>query len=276
MQALLIHGMGRTPLSQLLLARRLRRHGFCVHLFGYSTLRPFDSSVTHLASRVRALKSDEPFILVGHSLGCVLIRAVLPKLIPTRPIACFFLAPPSRVSKAARWFAKISLYRVLTRDCGQLLANEAFMASLPVPGVPVRVYAGTAGYRGRFSPFGQEDNDGILAISETPLIAGGNVVRVPSLHTFIMNSAFVASDIAATTAIIDRRKSVTSHFARSIPTVVIVLVDAPILFSGCSTLPHWHIDAVWGGGVHPIARGQPIGPIDMPRQKVTVTMTLSE
>jgi len=200
MKAILIHGMGRTPVSQLLLARRLRLHGFRVHLFGYSTLQPFDTSLTRLVSRVRRLASDEPFILVGHSLGCVLIRAALPRLEPLRPVACFFLAPPSKVTKAARFFAKNALYRMLTRDSGQLLASEAFMGSLPLPTVPVRVYAGTGGYRGRFSPFHPEENDGILALSETPLSYGAEIVRVPAVHTFIMNSELVANDIAATTA----------------------------------------------------------------------------
>ena len=147
MQAILVHGMGRTPLSQLLLAKRLRRAGFAVDLFGYSTLRSFDTSVARLASRVRALGAEKAFILVGHSLGCVIIRAVLPTLEPVRPVACFFLAPPSKVTKAARFFSKNSVYRLLTRDSGQLLADEAFMESLPKPGVPFRVYAGTAGWK---------------------------------------------------------------------------------------------------------------------------------
>src|SRR5579862_8933660 len=79
------------------------------------------------------------------------------------------------------------LYRFFTRDSGQLLADDAFMQSLPIPDVPVRVYAGTAGYKGRFSPFKQEDNDGILAVSETPLRTDDDVIRVPTIHTFIMN-----------------------------------------------------------------------------------------
>jgi len=200
MKAILVHGMVRTPLSQLLLAKRLRGYGFAVHLFGYSTFQSFNTCVTRLASRARALDTREPFVLVGHSLGCVLIRAVLPRLEPIRPLACFFLAPPSKVTKAARYFAKNPLYRFLTRDSGQFLANKTFMESLAMPAVPVRVYAGTAGHRGRLSPFGEEDNDGILAISETRLHSNDDVVRVPAIHTFIMNSAAVSRDIAATTA----------------------------------------------------------------------------
>ena len=200
MKAILVHGMGRTPMSLLLLAGRLRRHGFAVRLFGYSTLRSFNTCVARLVSSATAVGRHESFILVGHSLGSVLIRAALPRLEPIRPVACFFLAPPSKTAKAARFFATKALYRLLARECGQLLADDRFMETLALPIVPVRVYAGTAGYKGRFSPFEGEDNDGILAVSETQIGAEDNIVRVHAIHTFIMNSAQVCADIAATTA----------------------------------------------------------------------------
>jgi hypothetical protein len=209
MNAILIHGMARTPLSQLLLARRLRRRGFTVHLFAYSTFQSFAICAARLVTRVRELDALEPFVLVGHSFGCVIIRTVLSELEPMRPVACFFLAPPSKVTKAALFFAKNPLYRLLTGDSGQLLANQAFMESLAMPTVPCRVYAGTAGYKGRFSPFNQEENDGILAISETSLMADDDVVRVPAIHTFIMNSTIVSDDIVTTTTAVRHSRLVT-------------------------------------------------------------------
>lgn len=190
--------MGRSPLSQLLLARRLRSAGIRVDLFGYSTFRSFDTSVNRLAKRVRSFGDDEPFILVGHSLGCVLIRAALPSLTKASPAACFFLAPPNRAPRAARFFAGNRLYQLFAGESGQLLSNEAFMAALPVPAVPVRVYAGTAGYRGRRSPFQYEPNDGILSVSETALSPSHAPILVTALHTFIMNSPTVARDIIST------------------------------------------------------------------------------
>jgi hypothetical protein len=194
MRAILVHGMLRSPLSQLVLAKRLRSAGIRVHLFGYSTFRPFATSLRRLARRVSELPSGEPFVMVGHSLGCVLIRASLP-LLPRQPVACFFLAPPNRVPKAARFFAASRLYRFLTRDSGQLLNDESFMSSLPVPPGLVRVYAGTAGPKGRLSPFLQELNDGVLTVAETEFSAEHPSTLVPSLHTFIMNSERVANDI---------------------------------------------------------------------------------
>jgi pimeloyl-ACP methyl ester carboxylesterase len=197
-KALLLHGMGRTPISQLVLASRLRRQGFAVHLFGYTTFRSFAACVDRLVARIRRLDDRGPFILVGHSLGCVMIRAALPRLQPRRPLACFFLAPPSRAPRAAQFFVKYRAYRWLMGEAGQLLADPSFWATLPLPDVPVKVYAGTIGFSGRFSPFRGEANDGILAVSETALSREHHVISVPAIHTFIMNSAFVAADIGAT------------------------------------------------------------------------------
>lgn len=195
MIAVLVHGMGRTPASQLLLALRLRQRGIRVHLFGYSTRASFEATVARLVDRVGETAGERPFALVGHSLGCVLIRAALPALLPRRPVACFFLAPPSTVCRAARFFGTSRLFRAVTGEMGARLADDAFMAALPVPSVPVTVYAGTAGPRGALSPFGDEKNDGLLSVAETAL-GSFPVVEVPALHTFIMNSAFVANHVA--------------------------------------------------------------------------------
>jgi hypothetical protein len=87
---------------------------------------------------------------------------------------------------------------------GRLLADDAFMESLPVPTVPVRVYAGTGGFTGRWSPFGPEANDGVLSVSETTLGPDQPVVSIPAVHTFIMNARLVADDIAETVASLHR------------------------------------------------------------------------
>ncbi|HEX9459775.1 MAG TPA: alpha/beta hydrolase [Thermoanaerobaculia bacterium] len=213
MKAILVHGMGRSPLSQLLLAKRLCSFGIGVDLFGYSTFRPFDVSLNRLVKRALAL--DEPFILVGHSLGCVLIRAALPRLTNVRPSACFFLAPPNKVPRAARFFGRNRLSQLLTGGSGRLLSNDDFMAALPVPECPVRVYAGTAGYTGRLSPFRYEPNDGILAVSETVLSPSNAPVLVPVLHTFIMNSKVVARDIASTVASLGGQTSLSEPASRT-------------------------------------------------------------
>lgn len=198
MHAILLHGMARTPLAMLVLAVRLRKAGMTPHLFAYSAaFESWDGCRKRLQRFIQRRVANAPFILIGHSLGSVLIRGVLPRL-AHKPEACFLLAPPTKACMAARKFAPRGLYKLITGEMGQLLARADFMASLPIPEVPTRVYAGVNGPRGRYSPFGEVCNDGILALHETAL-PGASCVEVQAMHTFIMLNQGVARDIIQST-----------------------------------------------------------------------------
>ncbi|WP_211454516.1 esterase/lipase family protein [Collimonas antrihumi] len=194
--AILVHGMGRTPVSMLLLAKRLRAAGITTHLFAYSAaFERWLPCVERLRKFITSRVGDQRFIIIGHSLGCVLTRAVLPHL-ARAPELGVFLAPPTMASSYAIKLAQWRLFRLLTGEMGQLLARQDFMDSLPVPDIPLRVYAGIKGPRGRWMPFGDEPNDGILSVTEVQLGAVP-VQLLPTIHTVIMNSRQVASEIVA-------------------------------------------------------------------------------
>jgi hypothetical protein len=194
MHAILIHGMGRTPLAMSILAARLRISGIRPHLFGYSvTFERWDKCIQRLEHFITGRVKTDEYFMIGHSLGSILTRAVLPGLIHP-PVACFFLGSPTRVCKAANNFAHYRLAKLLIGEIGQRLADKQFMESLPLTGVPTKIYAGTGGPRGRYSPFGEELNDGVLTVKET-LLPSVPVQTVPALHTFIMNSKVVSQDI---------------------------------------------------------------------------------
>jgi len=202
--ALLLHGMGRTSLSMALLARRLRAAGMEARCFGYmAALERFPACRVRLLERIVALKP--PYVLIGHSLGSVLIRSVLPEL-ATQPIACFFLTPPTVACRLARRFAPRWYYRMLNGEMGQLLADPEFMAALPVPSMPTTIYTGTRGFLGRFSPFAEETNDWILSKTETMLpdtYSNIRHVEIFATHSFIMNKRIIADDIIAQTRLVE-------------------------------------------------------------------------
>jgi hypothetical protein len=180
------------------LARQLRTAGVDARCFGYSpTFERLATCQARLRARINATKF--PYVLIGHSLGTVLIRSVLPELaIPPR--ACFFLTPPTVACRFARQFAPFRPYRWLTGEMGQLLADPVFMAALPIPSMPTTVYIGTRGWRGRFSPFADEVNDSILSVSETAfpeILSSVRRVEIHTAHTFIMNHKEAIRDIIA-------------------------------------------------------------------------------
>jgi hypothetical protein len=198
MQALFVHGMGRSPLSGWPLLWQLRRAGLITSTFGYAvTFEDFARIRKRLASRLSAIAANGEYVLIGHSLGGVLLRAVVNALPPgTRPPSrMFLLGVPVRPARLAQKLGRNPLYRAVTRDCGQLLGSTARMSEVGPASVPTTVIAGVSGLTGRHSPFGGEPNDGIVSVSEVSAEWLVDQVRVPIVHTLLPSSKRVAAII---------------------------------------------------------------------------------
>lgn len=195
MNIILLHGQGRTTAAMMLLGFRLHRLGYQVRYFRYYTRREkFAHIVQRLIDTVNLLPQNEPFALVGHSMGGVIARASLPSL-SHAPVHLILLASPSRPPKMGPLARRNPLYTYLTYECGQLVTSAAFYQGLPEPTVPATVIAGTGGPRGMWFPLGQEVNDSVLTVQETRLGSRHEMILVPALHTFIMNSSEVLHHI---------------------------------------------------------------------------------
>ncbi len=196
--AVLVHGMGRTPLSMLLLAARLRSRGIESTTFAYFAGHgSFDAIATRLGHHMA--KQPEGYMAIGHSLGGLLLRKAIADLPEAaRPAHLFLLGTPNQSSRLAQSLRHRPIYRALTGDAGQLLADEARLSALGDLDLPITVIAGTAGPRWQKSPFADEPNDGVVSLSEARL-AGAELRALPLLHTFLMNSVEVANLIAAKT-----------------------------------------------------------------------------
>lgn len=196
MYAILIHGMGRTPLAMSILAARLWKSDIHPLFFGYSvTFESLESCVQRLERLVEKRVGMNEYIIVGHSMGTVITRTTVPRL-AHKPVACFLLTPPTQACKAARHFAPRRWAKLLGGEMAQLLADQNFMESIPPLSVPAKIYAGTAGPRGRYSPFKQELNDSVLTVKET-MLPDVPHEALPVLHTFIMNSRLITQDIVS-------------------------------------------------------------------------------
>ena len=191
-RVLLIHGLGRTPLSLLGLARELRRDDHHPQLVGYiGAVESYNAIVSRVRSRLQAAaRTGEPYAAVGHSLGGLIVRAALgdwPAELAA-PRCVVMLGTPNRVPRLARHLRAWRLYRWINGEAGQLLAQPEFFARLPAPTVPLTVIAGTKGWPRAVSFFGGEPNDGVVAVAETRLGTAATVVELPASHTFMMNN----------------------------------------------------------------------------------------
>ena len=198
MIVLFIHGMGRTPLSGWRLLRRLRRAGLKTTTFGYSVVFDnFDTIVARLRTQIALLAATEEYIVIGHSLGGVLLRAALNSLPlgSALPRHVYLLGSPVLASRIATRLKNIGLFRILTGDCGQLLGSVDRMNAIGPPAVPATNIVGTRGISDWFGIFGDEVNDGLVSVSEVNAPWLTSCVQVPVFHTLLPSSRLVADII---------------------------------------------------------------------------------
>ncbi len=190
MKIVLAHALGRTPASFALLLWRLRRAGHKPETFSYFAFAErHDAMLERLVTRLRPLAKDgRPVGLIGHSFGGLLLRQALP-MVPGLRVHHFVMLgvpnnPPRMAGVASGW----RVWRAHAGEVGERLADPKWFESLPPVRVPYTVVAGTMGWRGRRSPFGDEPNDGILAVSETLVAPDDKPVELRAIHAMLMNA----------------------------------------------------------------------------------------
>jgi pimeloyl-ACP methyl ester carboxylesterase len=197
MKIVLVHGLSRTPLSLLSLEGRLRAAGWQTEQFSYAAmLESYERIALRLHRRLQDISSREPYGIVAHSLGGLLTRSALALSQINPPDRIVMLGTPNRQPRLAAYAWQMLLpFRWWTRECGYNLTNPDFFAQLPRPASPYTIIAGTQGLRGVLSPFGNELNDGIVALSETKISDTDAIVQLPVNHTFMMNDSRVQATV---------------------------------------------------------------------------------
>ena len=204
MVVLFVHGMGRTPFSAWPMLRKLREAGLKTETFGYvAALETFDAIALRLTARIEKIARGGPYVVVGHSLGGVLLRAALCALRPgiALPDRMFLLGVPIQPSRMAARLKKNRWFRLLAGDCGQLLGSAERMSGVGKIAIPVTGVAGVKGFFGSARRFGDEPNDGVVSLSEVSARWLSTQVRLPVIHTLLPSShevaALIIRDVAA-------------------------------------------------------------------------------
>jgi hypothetical protein len=196
MQVLLIHGLARTSLSLLSLEWRLQAEGHRTEHFGYFAFaESFDQIAERLWQRFNTLARQGPYAVIVHSLGGVLTRAALSLGTLAAPEHIVMLGTPNQPPRLALLAWNLLPFRWFTGQCGLNLTRPEFYQTLPGLPAPYTIIAGTGGPTGRLSPFGDELNDGIVALNETRLSPQDSIIELPVWHTFMMNHSEVQTEV---------------------------------------------------------------------------------
>jgi len=178
------------------LARRLRRQGFIVHLFSYPSVRAdLHANAAWLARFLDTLDADTVH-LVGHSLGGILIRALFHEHPQQKPGRIVTLGTPHGGSRTAQHLSHHALWRrAMGKSVAQLLAGATQHWSPPLREMGVICGTRSFGlgrllYRGLPRP-----NDGLLTVKESASVNAREHLALPVSHTGMMFSREVAEQI---------------------------------------------------------------------------------
>jgi len=180
--AVLVHGLGRTSFSMLLLGTYLKRHGFTVLYYSYNSARDIlDGHFAKFADYLNSIAEkyqDSEIHFVTHSMGGILVRGALtPEIFAkfANPGRIVMLAPPNRGSGMA---TRLSKYKII----GKILKPLQELSDTPdskVKNLPVPESMEIGIITGKF--------DAKVKPEEAILDGTKEYLTVNAAHTFIMN-----------------------------------------------------------------------------------------
>lgn len=193
---MLVNGLWLGDPALWLLAWRLRRAGFRVHIFSYPSVR---HDLLTNAARLRDFLARVPgeiVHIVGYSLGGLVVRALFHLQSPPRPGRIVLLGSPQTGNRAAQMLAQRRLgARLLGHSVADLIAGLPQRWSWPARETGVIAGSRSLGL-GRLVARLAVPNDGSVAVEET-VVAGAHVQLVlPLAHFALLLAPVVARQIA--------------------------------------------------------------------------------
>lgn len=195
---ILLHGLGRTEASFLLMEETLEAFGYQVVNSEYpSTEMRVEDLLGHLVSAVAECGGAEQMHFVTHSMGGILLRAWLVRNHPENLGRTVMLGPPNQGSELVDLLGHLKLFDYFAGPAGRELgrSEDSLPNVLGAADFEVGVIAGsrTAVPVPR-SVFGGA-HDGLVAVTSTRLEGMSDHIVLPVTHTFMMNNPVVIAQV---------------------------------------------------------------------------------
>jgi alpha-beta hydrolase superfamily lysophospholipase len=198
---LLLHGFGALPLQTALLARRLRAAGYTVVTPFYPSWRwPLARIADHLAPRLTALATSHDTVhCIGHSMGGLVLRALLARHRPANLGRVVMLGTPNQGSEFADLLCRLRLHAPILNQARPALCTvrPADLAALLGPvDYPLGIIAGDRPTTPFLTdPIFRQPHDGKVSVAATHLEGESDHIILPVGHTAMLYAAPVADQL---------------------------------------------------------------------------------
>ncbi len=197
-----VHGLGRTSNSMMLMKHHLKKEGFQVVSFSYDSRHiSVDSAVQKLQTAVynELHKASPPVKLhfVTHSLGGIMTRKMLESKVPEQLGRVVMLSPPNQGSELPDKLGKIGLYKTVTGPAGLELGTgkDSYPNQLGAVKFPLGVITGDRSLNLLYSCCIPGKDDGKVSVESAKVDGMADFLVVHSSHTWIMNRKVVRKQV---------------------------------------------------------------------------------
>lgn len=183
----LLHGLGRTPLSMLALSLAARHRGYRVINWHYrSTRHTIAEHADAFAREVAPSLEGAPRVhFVTHSLGGIIVRQFFATHTLPNLGRVVMLAPPNGGSEVADVLQRSRFVACAVAPVREL-GTASVTTSLPAATFPVGVIAGSRSHIPLFSRWMQHvPNDGVVAVDRTRLAGMRDFLVLHRTHTML-------------------------------------------------------------------------------------------
>jgi pimeloyl-ACP methyl ester carboxylesterase len=183
-----VHGILRTSRTFAAMCPALRQAGYTVVEFEYPSTRiGILEAADDLRQVIAALDGIEEINFVVHSMGGLVVRAMLKEKHDPRIQRLVMLGVPNQGAEMADLLRKSYAFRLLFGPAGQQLVTDpnGLIPTLPIPDFEFATIAGARGHNSGFNPLITGDDDILVSVASARLPGAADSMTVRSFHRFI-------------------------------------------------------------------------------------------